>query len=128
VIHKRISQNMANEFNWDWNDFCSTGLNISTDTNKISPCVQQIFIHFPTFSLIAIASSYEYGKLHLKVLRNRTQSTCIILRALVCLVLAFSPLFNLLYDLRNVIKIWPSDVLISCTETIAWVLHSGMKY
>ncbi|KAG5675958.1 hypothetical protein PVAND_005815 [Polypedilum vanderplanki] len=112
-----------NEIQWDWKEFCETGLNVSTNSSSITPCGQQIYIHLPTFSLLAIISSYNYGKLIDPVLRNNTQKWCLSIRALLVIVLAILPLIKLLTEMQNGEKIWPVDVLLACTEALCWTIH-----
>lgn len=109
--------------NWNWDEFCETGLNISTNTTSIAPCAQQIYFHAPIFSLFAIFSSYHYGRLATEILRNRTQIISLTLRALIALIMAVIPLSKILFSMNHGIRIWPVDVLLACIQTIAWTIH-----
>jgi hypothetical protein len=115
---------MISENNWNWDDFCPSGFNkTDNSTNILTDCYQQFFIQIPTFSLIAIFSSYYYGTLAREVLRNRKQIVCLYLRALVSFALAGTPLVKLLYQLQIGIKIWPVDILVSCIQALSWTVH-----
>jgi ATP-binding cassette, subfamily C (CFTR/MRP), member 10 len=109
--------------NWNWDEFCETGLNVSTNTSSIAPCAQQIYFHLPTFSLFAVLSSYHYGKLSTEILRNRTQIICLTIRALMAFCLGMVPLTKLLLAFNEGVRIWPADVLLMCIQTIAWTVH-----
>lgn len=115
----------SDEIFWSWKDFCATGLNISTNSSSINPCAQQIYLHLPTFSLLAVLSSYHYGKLIDPVLRNKKQLWNLTIRALVSLTLAILPVAKLIYEMKNQVKIWPIDVLLACTEALCWTIHFG---
>jgi ATP-binding cassette, subfamily C (CFTR/MRP), member 10 len=112
-----------NSLNWDWYEFCETGLNVSTNTSSIAPCAQQIYFHLPIFSLFAVLSSYHYGKLSTEILRNNTQASCIIIRALMAFCLGMVPLIKLLLAFDQGARIWPVDILLMCIQTIAWMVH-----
>ncbi|CAG9799085.1 unnamed protein product [Chironomus riparius] len=107
----------------NWNVFCETGLNISTNTSSITSCAQQFYFHLPTFSLLAIFSSYNYGKLANSLLRNKTQLFSLYLRALISLSLALLPLVKFIYEMKTGIKIWPVDILLACAEALCWTVH-----
>ncbi len=109
--------------NWDWDALCSTGLNTSSNTSSIAPCAQQIYFQSPIFGLFAVFSSYYYGKLSDKILRNRTHIMCLILRAITSLVMAILPITKLLISMKFDEQIWPADILVSCTQAIAWAVH-----
>lgn len=113
------------EINYDWNVFCETGLNVSTNTSSIANCAQQFYFHLPTFALLAIFSSYNYGKLAGSVLRNKTQLFSLYFRALIALSLAILPLVKFIYEMKMEIKFWPVDVLLACAEALCWTVHFG---
>lgn len=112
--------------NWNWDDFCSTGLNISTNSSSIAPCAQQIYFQLPIFALFAILSSFHYGNLSTEILRNRMQIVCLTLRALISLAMAILPLSKLLILMRNEEHIWPVDILLACVQAIAWTVHFAL--
>lgn len=116
---------MASEgFAWKWEEFCETGLNVSSNTSTIAPCFQQIHIQLPTFAWLAIFSSYHYGKLSVGVYRSRAQVICLNLRALIVLALAVTPTIQLLKTMDSV-TIWPVDILLTCVQFLAWTVHFG---
>lgn len=121
--------NMTNdEIDYYWRVFCETGLNVSTNTknsSSITPCAQQLYIHLPTFSLLAILSSYNYGRLASSVLRNRTQLLCLYFRALIVFTLAILPLVKFIYVMKTGTKFWPVDILLACVEALCWTVHFG---
>lgn len=108
---------------FNWTEFCETGLNISSNSSSITPCIQQIYFHLPIFSLFAIFSSYHYGRLAVEIIRNRTQIICITFRAIIALALAVIPVCRLILSLRSGTHIWPVDILLSCIQAIAWTIH-----
>lgn len=118
MINDKIS------LNWRWEDFCETGNNISSNSSVIAPCFQQLHIQLPTYAWFAIFSSYHYGLMSGGVFRNRTQMTCLNLRALFTLLLALVPTVQLL-NTMNREKIWPVDILLTCVQFVAWTVHFG---
>lgn len=109
---------------WDWAKFCETGLNISSNTSTLAPCFQQMHIQLPTFAWFAIFNAYHYGMLGPEVYRNRTQITCLNLRALFSLALAVMPVIQLLVTVGGP-TIWPVDILLTCVQFLAWTVHFG---
>lgn len=110
--------------NWKWDKFCETGLNISSNTSAITPCFQQLHIQLPTFAWFAIFSAYHYGMLWQGIYRNRVQTVCLNLRALFVLGLAVTPAVQLL-NTMNSETIWPVDLLLTCVQCLAWMVHFG---
>lgn len=112
-----------------WLKFCESGLNISTNSSNLAPCFQQICLHIPIYSLIAIFSAYEFGLLTSNsVWRNKTQLVCLNIRAISAFLLAvISPaeLFTLRYNNQ---RVWPVDVLLVCIEFLAWTLNFGESF
>lgn len=108
-----------------WTVFCETGLNVSTNSSSITPCAQQIYIHLPTFSLLAIFSSYNFGKLSGSVIRNKTQLIALHFRFLIVISLAGLPLTKFIYEVKTGIKFWPVDTLMACVESLCWTVHFG---
>jgi ATP-binding cassette, subfamily C (CFTR/MRP), member 10 len=109
---------------WRWEDFCETGNNISSKTSVITPCFQQLHIQLPTYGWFAVFSAYHYGFMSGSVYRNRTQMACLNLRALFVLCLAIVPAVQILMTMNNE-KIWPVDILLTCVQFLAWVVHFG---
>lgn len=109
-------------FNWQWDEFCETGRNISSNTSVIAPCYQQLHIQLPTYAWLAIFSSYHYGLLSNGIYRNQTQIICLNLRALIVLGLAVTPVIQLLKTI-NVMTIWPVDILLTLVQFLAWTIH-----
>lgn len=114
----------SESFVWNWDEFCETGLNVSSNTSALAPCFQQLHVQLPTFAWLAIFSSYHYGMLSSEVYRNRTQLICLNLRALIVLGLAITPAVQLL-NTMNKFHIWPVDILITCVQCLAWMVHFG---
>lgn len=114
-----------NFFGWQWEKFCETGTNISSNTSSIAPCFQQLHIQLPTFAWFAIFSSFHFGKLSTEVYRNRTQIVCLNLRALIALGLALTPAIQILKSLNSNTTIWPVDILLTCVQFLAWSVHFG---
>lgn len=112
-------------FNWQWEKFCETGRNISSNTSAIAPCFQQLHIQLPTYAWLAIFSSYHYGLLSNGIYRNRTQLICLNLRALIVLGLAITPVVQLLNTINTSLTIWPVDILLTCVQFLAWTVHLG---
>lgn len=111
-------------FEWNWGEFCESGLNISSNTSSIAPCFQQIHIQLPTYAWFAIFSSYHFGKLSNEIYRDRTQLICLNIRAIIVLGLALTPLLQILMTM-NTVKIWPVDILLTCVQFLAWTVHFG---
>lgn len=112
---------------WNWTEFCPSGLHIfEPASSNLAPCFQQICLQFPAFILLAIFSAYFYGKFNNEIVRDGRQSKALIFRALVVLGLGLVPLFKILYMIDNGVQIWPIDILLSCTEFIAWIIHFGV--
>lgn len=109
---------------WKWEEFCETGLNISSNSSSIAPCFQQVHIHLPTFAWLSIFSSYHYGRLSNEIYRNRTQLVCLNLRAIITLGLALTPVLQLLRTMNSV-TIWPVDILLTCVQFFSWTVHFG---
>lgn len=113
-------------FNWNWTDLCPTGLTPwIPDTNDLAPCFQQICLQFPVLVTIAIFSSYHSGRQATLVSRDSTQIGVLYLRVFVALGLAFTPLIKTYMYINDSIDIFPSDILISCTECVTWIVHLG---
>jgi ATP-binding cassette subfamily C (CFTR/MRP) protein 10 len=127
-VIRRKNNRMASDdtLNWKWEEFCLTGLNISTNTTSIAPCAQQIYFQLPIFALFAVLSSFHYGKLSTEILRNRTQIISLTLRALISLAMAILPLIKLLILMRNGTHIWPVEILLACVQAIAWTVHFAL--
>lgn len=121
---------MANDgFNWKWDEFCETGLKISTSNSTLALCFQKICLQVPVFSLIAIFSAYYCGQITNCIVRNRTQLICLNVRAVTVFLLAIiSP--AKLYDTihQDVVKVWPADVLATCVEFLGWSVHFGESF
>lgn len=115
----------SSPLNWQWEKFCETGLNISSNTSSIAPCFQQLHIQLPTYVWLAIFSSYHYGMLSNGVYRNQTQLICLKLRALIVLGLAITPVAQLLKTINTSTMIWPVDILLTCVQFLAWTVHLG---
>ncbi|CRL01103.1 CLUMA_CG014374, isoform A [Clunio marinus] len=117
---------MNNEgFTWNWEEFCETGLNITSNISSIAPCFQQIHIQLPTYAWLSIFSAFHYGKLSTEMYRNRTQMICLNLRALIALALAVVPVIQILNSMDKV-KIWPVDILLTCVQFLAWTVHFAL--
>lgn len=115
-------------FEWNWTDVCPTGLTPwIPDSNDLAPCFQQICFQFPVLVTIAIFSSYHFGRQASLVSRDSTQIAVLYLRVFVALGLAFSPLIKTYMYIDANIDIFPSDILISCTECVTWIVHLGKK-
>lgn len=114
----------SDAFTWNWEEFCETGLNITSPTSSITPCFQQLHIQLPTFAWFAVFSSYHYGMLSTEIYRNRTQVICLNLRALLALALAVTPAVQILNTMKDS-KIWPVDILLTCVQFLAWTVHFG---
>uniref|UniRef100_A0A1A9WKS6 ABC-type xenobiotic transporter n=1 Tax=Glossina brevipalpis TaxID=37001 RepID=A0A1A9WKS6_9MUSC len=111
---------------WDWNQFCVTGLRpFGSESNDLLPCFQEIVLQFPTYSLFAAISAYNFGLYKRCVSRNRTQLRAINIRVLVSLLLALLAVIKLEEFYRLGTKLYDSDILISCTEVLMWLVHSG---
>jgi len=119
---------MTNEMDYYWAAFCEPESNASSTNSSITRCTQQVFINLPTFSLLAILSSYNFGCLYDSIIiRNRTQIISLNLRAFVVFLLSVLPLGQFLYKIRLGIKLWPVDVLLACDEILCWAIHFGNK-
>lgn len=111
---------------WRWEDFCETGLNISSNSSVITPCFQQLHIQLPTYAWFAIFSSYHYGLLSGRIYRNRTQIICLNLRAIFVFLLAFTPVVQMIDRLQQDNQvIWPVDILLTCIQFLSWIVHFG---
>lgn len=111
---------------WRWEDFCETGMNISSNTTVITPCFQQLHIQLPTYAWLAIFSSYHYGMLSGRIYRDRTQIVCLNLRAFFVFLLAITPPVQMISRLQDENeKIWPVDILLTCVQFLSWIVHFG---
>lgn len=124
-FRKMFEENIS--WKWQWEDFCETGLNVSSNSSVITPCFQQLHIQLPTYAWFAIFSSYHYGLMSgSRIYRNRTQIVCLNLRALFVFLLAITPVVQLINRLQDEkIKIWPVDILLCCVQFFSWIVHFG---
>lgn len=115
-----------NPLKFNWTDVCPTGLKPwIPDSNDLAPCFQQISLQLPTLAWFAIFSAYHFGRQAILVVRNDTQMRVIYLRVFVVLCLAFVPVLKTATQLYRHFEIYPSDILISCVECVAWIVHMG---
>lgn len=113
----------AEEFKWRWEDFCPTGLNISDENSTIAPCFQQICLQLPVFVLLALFSSYYYGKINSEIQRDQIQKNLIGFRACIVFLLAIAPPLRLCYMMAYEIDAWPIDIMLTCVQFLAWTVH-----
>lgn len=114
---------------WNWSDMCPTGLTPwIPNSNDLAPCFQQLCLQIPILMLIAVFSAYHFGRQATLVARDKTQMRMLYLRVFAILLLSFLPLFRTYALLVNRIQIWPSDILIACTECVTWIVHLGEFY
>lgn len=113
-------------FEWNWTDVCPTGLTPWIPyTNDLAQCFQQLCLQFPVLVAIAIFSAYHFGRQATLVIRDSVQIRVLYLRVFVTLGLAFTPLLRTYMYVVKDIDIYPSDILISCTECVTWIVHLG---
>lgn len=114
------------EVNWDWRDFCPTGLTpYEPNSNDLLPCFQVICLQIPIYSIFVVVCSYYFGAFYRPVNRNSTQLRLICIRVTNSLGLALLPVLKIFYLQQNDIFISASDVLVVCIECLMWVIHSG---
>ncbi|KAM7354188.1 ATP-binding cassette sub-family C member 10 [Cochliomyia hominivorax] len=112
-------------FQWNWTDFCSTGLRpFASDSNDLLPCFQEIILQLPIYTLFAAISSYHFGAYTRSVARDRTQLWSIYLRIFISILLASLPVLKIFQFYRLGVKLNAADVLVVCTECVMWVVHS----
>lgn len=122
-INKSIPTTLAN---WNWTNFCPTGLTPwMPDANYLTPCFQQICLQLPIYLVFAIVSSYHFGRQRLLVARDKTQIRLIYLRIVAVLLLAFLPLIQIYFMINLNADVYPIDVLIVCVECVTWIVHCG---
>lgn len=118
---------MNSSWNWDWLSLCPTGLTPwSPHSNDLAPCFQQLFLQLPALSIFAISSSYFCGRVLYQVIRSKTQIRLLYLRitAILCLsIISMCQLVYMLFIYKE--NIWPIDILIGCTEILAYTIHFG---
>ncbi|KAL9928388.1 ATP-binding cassette sub-family C member 10 isoform 1-T2 [Glossina fuscipes fuscipes] len=111
---------------WDWNQFCVTGLRpFGSGSSDLLPCFQEIVLQFPTYTLFAAVSAYNFGIYNRCVARNRTQLMAINIRALLSLLLALLAGIKLEEFYRLGSTLYASDILVACSEVLMWLVHSG---
>lgn len=111
---------------WNWTFICPTGLKPwSTHSKQLAPCFQQIFFQLPTLVLFAVLSSYHFGLRHGPVVRNHIQRRVLYVRLAAVLVIAVYPFFKYYILVTHQLQVWPIDVLVGGTETVAFTVHFG---
>lgn len=113
---------------WNWTAFCSTGLKpFESDSNDFLPCFQEVFLQLPIFALFAICSSYYCGIHEAPVVRDQAQIYLIHVRITASAVAGSIPVLQALVLKANDVKIYPAEVLLTCTQFISWMVHIGKK-
>lgn len=111
---------------WNWTAFCSTGLKpFESDSNDFLPCFQEVFLQLPIFALFAICSSYYCGIHEAPVVRDQAQIYLIHVRITASAVAGSIPVLQALVLKANDVKIYPAEVLLTCTQFISWIVHIG---
>lgn len=111
---------------WNWTYICPTGLTPwLPDKNYLTPCFQQLCLQLPILLLFAIVSAYHFGRQAYLVARNNTQIRALYLRIWAVFALGFLPVIKTYSMITDGNQIWPSDILVVCTESVTWIVHLG---
>ncbi|KAL7741129.1 hypothetical protein ACLKA6_018157 [Drosophila palustris] len=117
---------MDGNYNWNWTQFCPTGLKpFANDTNDLLPCFQKTLLQFPVYAIFAVISAYNFGNHAQIVTRNRTQLQLLSLRTVFSIILALLPVSKIFVFHRAGIDLYAVDVLVVSAECIMWVVHCG---
>lgn len=121
-------EQLFNYFRWNWKTMCGADGFVPWDstTKDFGLCFQQLCLQFPIFVLLAIVSSYFFGRPYNWCLRDKTQMRTIFIRCLVTFLLACVPVIKLYTIVKNnKDNVSLICILISCAECITWVVHLG---
>lgn len=129
---------------WNWADVCPTGIRpwlppdhngtanaastSVTDHQQLAPCFQQLFMQLPVLVLFALLSAYQFGAIAgTRVQRDRIQRRALLIRFVCVLLLAALIAWRVFYwTLTSTSRPpWPSDVLLTGVETIAYAVHAA---
>ncbi|CAH0561097.1 unnamed protein product [Brassicogethes aeneus] len=114
------------QWRWNWTAMCGPdNFQIwSTRTHDLGLCFTQLCLEIPVLSLLAIISSYYYGKYIDFVSRGRLQLRAIKVRSFIVLMLAFLPLLQVYIDLNtNEQNITQVSYFLSAVQGICWFTH-----
>lgn len=86
---------------------------------------QQKFFKLPVLLFFSAISAFYIGWKQSLILRNSTQLWMIHLRAVVTLFLAAAPAVRCCVAIIGEDVLLPIDIMFSCYEAIAWIVHFG---
>lgn len=111
---------------WSWTDLCGPeGLKIwSPQRHDIGLCFQQLFLQIPVLFILAVASSYFFGRQNGFVARSKLQLFAIKIRSITVFILALLPALQIYIDAnKSTNPINHVSFLLSAVQGITWLTH-----
>lgn len=110
-----------------WSEFCALQPENDFDDTECRLKSSRLLL----FWLLSAISAYCFGRRKHLFIRNKTQLWCIHARIFAVSVLALIPPIRvysslLIVNTSEVTAVSAVDLLSSCYEAIAWIVHSGM--
>lgn len=132
---------MTNRSVITWTDLCPTGIRIFVpDTRQLEPCFQQLFLHLPILTFLAIVSAFLFGKLsstpntysNVGRRQNRAKAALFFIQITTLLGLVLTPSLGLIVQMMTMrlprtaeetAELWPIDVIVAGFQTVAFSMH-----